>query len=396
MKPVPTRDDKINLILKMLMALMFVTGFLIFVYPFAVDSINNYVDQYRMEKTQKENQEKNKKQQEKLRKKMEVENAKRKQQVPGLGLVEDPFDEAVGNPNQPDRSYYEQHTIGSLFIPKIHVSLPVFDETNYQLLRKGATLLQRTSFPVGGKSTHAVITGHSGLPDKMLFTDLESLKKGDEFYLHIANKKLAYRIESFKTVEPTKLDELALQEGRDIVTLITCTPYMINSHRLLVTGVRVPYPKEAAKAVKKAQNYHKLRLILLMAGIIIFLVLFGYWVWRKVVFYQSKKRLYDLEVYLIDGGIPVPQQKVRLLVKKDPYLVKGKEVIAVSDEKGRLCFDQIPGNVYQLDFLEETAWPKTKAKIWRLKDHRFKILANRKYLMKNKNKGIYTLKKGKV
>lgn len=394
MKPMPTRDDKINLILKILMAAMFVTGFLIFVYPFAVDSINNYVDQYRMEKMQKENQEKNQRQQEKLQKKMEAENAKNKKQVPGLGLVEDPFDEAVGNPDQPDRSYFEGHTIGSIFIPEINVSLPVFDTTNYHLLRKGATLLQGTSFPVGGESTHAVITGHSGLPDKLLFTDLEGLKKGDEFYLHIANKKLAYKIESFKTVEPTALDELVIQEGRDIVTLITCTPYMINSHRLLVTGVRVPYPETAKKAVKKAQNYHKWRLVLLMTGIVSFLGVFGYWVWRKAVFYQSKKHLYNLELYLTANKQAVNGQAVRLLVKKEPYLHLGEEMIAVSDESGCLTFKQIPGGIYHLEFLEDRNWPKVKGKIWRVKDRKFKLSAKGKFLTKNKQSGIYRLEKG--
>ncbi|MGO3607855.1 MAG: class C sortase, partial [Pseudolactococcus laudensis] len=122
-----------------------------------------------------------------------------------------------------------------------HVSLPIFDETNNELLEKGATVLQGTSFPIGGKGTHSVITGHTGLPEKKLFTDLEKLKKGDLFYIEVSGKKLAYRVERFKTVLPTELDSLKIEDSSDLVTLLTCTPYMINTHRLLVTGVRVGF-----------------------------------------------------------------------------------------------------------------------------------------------------------
>ena len=171
-----TKDEKINLILKFAMVILFLVGAAVFSYPFVVDSLNNYIDQQRIEAYQKELQQKNKKDTEALKKKKTAENkemAAKGTSIPGMGIVADPFEENVGHNTSPGREYFAKHTVGAIYIPKINVSLPVFDTTNDVLLDKGATILQGSSFPIGGKSTHSVITGHTGLPEKMLFTDVD-------------------------------------------------------------------------------------------------------------------------------------------------------------------------------------------------------------------------------
>lgn len=384
----PTRDDRINLMLKLLMAVMFLAGFLIFIYPFVVDSVNNFVDQRRMEQMQAEMTKTNRQQAKQRLAQMKKENEKNKTQIPGAGSFDDPFNETQTKAKSPHKEYYIEHTIGAIFIPKINVSLPVFDQTNDVLLDKGATVLQGTSFPIGGTNTHSVITGHTGLPDKKLFTDLERLKKQDQFFLHIENKKLAYSVDRIKVIKPNDLRDLKVQKGRDIATLLTCTPYGINSHRLLVTGQRIPYPEAAAKKIKRTQNYHTYRLVALIAACSLFLVVFGYFVWRKVVFYQSRKKTFDLVFYVAQGGVPKVGASFMLTTHRGKHKVKldGEPVTAVSDEAGKVQFTQIPGNIYHL--VSQQEMPRIKAKVWQLKDKQFKVIARRKFLRKSKTNSI--------
>ncbi|WP_070551462.1 class C sortase, partial [Enterococcus sp. HMSC069A01] len=169
----------------------------------------------------------------------------------------------------------EKHTIGILTIPEINVHLPIFDETNTVLLEKGASLLEGTSYPTGGENTHAVIFSHRGLPQAKLFTDLPKLTLGDSFYIEINGRTLAYQVDQIKMVEPTDTKDLRIEKGQDFVTLLTCTPYMVNSHRLLVRGHRVPYhAKEVQKEVQKVSENKRFFLYgLLAACILIFLLL---------------------------------------------------------------------------------------------------------------------------
>lgn len=134
--------------------------------------------------------------------------------------------------------------LGYINIPKIDVHLPVYHGTSSQVLEKGIGHIEQTSFPLGGVSTHSVLTGHRGMPNAVLFTDLDKIEKGDKFYLHILDEVLAYQVEQIKIVEPQDTGDLRIVEGKDYCTLVTCTPYAINSHRLLVRGVRVPYTGE--------------------------------------------------------------------------------------------------------------------------------------------------------
>ena len=153
--------------------------------------------------------------------------------------------------DEPDEEYMAclniagDEMMGTVEIPKIDIELPIYHTTDEEVLEKAAGHLEGSSLPVGGESTHAVISAHRGLPSASLFTDLDQLEEGDHFLLHILDETLAYEVDKISVVEPEETQDLAVEEGEDLVTLLTCTPYGVNSHRLLVRGHRVPYEAEA-------------------------------------------------------------------------------------------------------------------------------------------------------
>lgn len=129
--------------------------------------------------------------------------------------------------------------MGYVTIPKIQVKLAIYHTVDDSVLQVGVGHLEGSSLPVGGSSTHCVISSHRGLPSAKLFTELDRLKKGDVFYLHVYDRVLAYQVDNIAIVEPTDYGLLEIEEGKDLCTLLTCTPYGINTHRLLVRGHRV-------------------------------------------------------------------------------------------------------------------------------------------------------------
>lgn len=141
--------------------------------------------------------------------------------------------------------------MGSIDIPKISVNLPIYHGTKEEVLSSGAGHVQGTSIPVGGENTHSVLTAHRGLPSSRLFTRLDELVKGDMFFISIQNNTLAYKVSKIKTINPEQVEYLKIEEGKDLVSLVTCTPYGINTHRLVVTGERVPYEKEEYVSIEK-------------------------------------------------------------------------------------------------------------------------------------------------
>lgn len=141
-------------------------------------------------------------------------------------------------------------SLGYITIPKIDVNLPIYNGTSQDVLSKGVGHMEQSSYPLGGVSTHCVLTGHRGLPSAVLFTDLDKLEIGDEFYLHVLDKILAYKVDQIKVVEPNESGDLEIIDGKDYCTLVTCTPYAINSHRLLVRGERTEYKGEQDKQTK--------------------------------------------------------------------------------------------------------------------------------------------------
>lgn len=135
--------------------------------------------------------------------------------------------------------------IGYLEIPKIGVYMPIYHGIDTTVLEKGIGHMPGTSLPVGGKSTHCVLSGHTGLPAAKILTDLDKMKEGDLFYLHVLGRTLAYKVDQIKVVLPEDTDDIKIVEGKDYVTLLTCTPYGINTHRLLVRGERTDYVPDA-------------------------------------------------------------------------------------------------------------------------------------------------------
>lgn len=144
--------------------------------------------------------------------------------------------------------------MGYIEIPKISVRLPVYHGTGEDALQRGIGHLAGTSLPVGGAGTHCVLSGHRGLPTALLFTDLDRLISGDRFYLHVLDETLAYEVDRIAVVEPTEVSDLLPESGADYVTLVTCTPYGVNTHRLLVRGHRVPYVPEETPVITPVQQ----------------------------------------------------------------------------------------------------------------------------------------------
>lgn len=162
-----------------------------------------------------------------------------------------------GGVSAPPLAYAQQLTVGGVMcyvdIPKINVYLPVQHGTGAETLEKSVGHVVGTSLPVGGSSTHAVLSAHSGMASSKLFSDIDQLAVGDMFYIHVLGEVLAYKVDAIHTVLPTDTSRLQIEGGKDYVTLVTCTPFGINTHRLLVRGHRMPYvpEQEATAAAEK-------------------------------------------------------------------------------------------------------------------------------------------------
>lgn len=135
--------------------------------------------------------------------------------------------------------------MGYILIPKISVQLPIYHGTSEDVLEKGVGHIEQTALPIGGEGCHSVLTGHRGLPSALLFTRLDEMKEGDKFYISVLDEILAYEVQQISTVLPYELENLAAVPGEDLVTLVTCTPYGVNTHRMLVQGSRTEYQEEA-------------------------------------------------------------------------------------------------------------------------------------------------------
>lgn len=145
------------------------------------------------------------------------------------------------------------NAIGYINIPKLNVNLPIYHGISESVLQTGVGHLQGTSLPIGGQGTHAVLAGHTGLASNKIFDDLEKLAIGDRFYIYVLNKTLEYEVDDIKVVKPEAVDAIERNPEKDYVTLITCTPYMVNSHRLLVRGVRVEPSDDATSQTSDSQ-----------------------------------------------------------------------------------------------------------------------------------------------
>lgn len=178
--------------------------------------------------------------------------------------------------------------MGYVKIPKINVELPIYHGTSESVLQAGVGHFQGTSLPVGGDSTHTVLTGHRGLPDKTLFTNMDKMEVGDIFYIKVLDETLAYEVDQILTVLPENTEALSIVPGQDYATLVTCTPFAINTHRLLVRGHRIPY-EEANKKEPDTEIKPELSFttkVLIVTIIVIFIGLAG-----AIIYYvRDRKR----------------------------------------------------------------------------------------------------------
>lgn len=146
--------------------------------------------------------------------------------------------------------------MGTIVIPAINIKLPIYHGTSEKILEKGIGHLEGSSLPLGGENTHTVLTGHTGLSNAKLFTDLSEMKEGEFFFLNILGEQLVYQINQIRIVLPADLEELYIKKGKDYCTLVTCTPYGVNTHRLLVRGERV----ENEGILENKRNFEKKRI----------------------------------------------------------------------------------------------------------------------------------------
>ncbi len=166
--------------------------------------------------------------------------------------------------------------MGYIEIPNINISLPIYHGTENAVLQIATGHLEWTSLPVGGTSSHCVISGHRGLPSAKLFTNLDQLKEGDTFVIRVLNEVLTYEVDQIRIVLPVELNDLQIERGKDYCTLVTCTPYGVNSHRLLVRGHRVENESETIRVTSEAIQIEPLivaPIIALPILIVVFVVL---------------------------------------------------------------------------------------------------------------------------
>ena len=163
--------------------------------------------------------------------------------------------------------------MGYIEVPKIDCSLPIYHGTDEGALQIAIGHLEGSSLPVGGKSTHCVLSGHRGLPSARLFTDLDQMEEGDVFVLNVLGRKLAYEVDQIKVVLPDEMSDLEIVQGKDLCTLVTCTPYGINTHRLLVRGHRTKYIEETVVRVQKEAEKKETGIWLLAGGGTVFLII---------------------------------------------------------------------------------------------------------------------------
>lgn len=340
-------DKKVNrnrskLLSNLLVYLLFLIGMLIMLYPFYISALNNYLDEVRVAIYKKETQDHFKDQQ----KKLNQENERLKQA--GLTPGADPFNEAKADGISV--KYYKTHLLGRISLPKINIDMPLFDTTNNDLLEIGATVLNGTSFPLGGESTHSVISAHRGLPNRALFTDLPKLKKGDTFILNVLGKTLAYQVNKIQVVTPDQTNVLKIEPGKDLVTLITCTPYMINSHRLLVTGVRVPYTEQIKKELVQSSHHQLIIRLTMIIGFLLFCLVMIWLLYRVIHGYLLSKQSITLAIRVLDEKNQPYIGRLTLHEKngKKPLVRKKIPVALIPDKTGRYQIDGLPKRVYCL------------------------------------------------
>lgn len=221
--------------------LIFIAGVGVMSYPLVSSVINNIDSRNHVEEYTKTTKQMSSEETLEMLKQAEKYNHSLTNNV----IITDPFDkeayEKIGADYEDALNVDGNGLIGYIDIPKINVYLPIYHGTTEDILAKGAGHLQNTSLPIGGESTHSVISAHTAYPGETFFDYLTDMEEGDEFFVHVLDRVLKYEVDSIKVVLPEETDDLRVVKGEDYVTLLTCTPYSVNTHRLLVRGKRVEY-----------------------------------------------------------------------------------------------------------------------------------------------------------
>lgn len=282
---------KTNLKDKLKFGLIFLVGLLIFSYPMISQKFYEIKADDEIIEFVKQSKEIN---EEEINKRMDLARAYNETLDPSR--LSDPYSKK----EEEARAYYAHmlevnEMIGHVEIPRINQDLPVYAGTSETVLQKGCGHLEGTSLPVGGKSTHTVITAHRGLPEAVLFRYLDQLVEGDIFYFHNIQGTLAYRVDQIMVVEPTNFEAVLVQEGKDYATLLTCTPYMINSHRLLVRGYRIPYQEAIDDGIANTPRFKPdfFQLLLILMPILVFLIIVS--TREKRISLNLRKEVEDIE-----------------------------------------------------------------------------------------------------
>ena len=231
---------------KLIIGIIFLAGLSLLLYPFVANQWNNHRQKQLISSYEQTVSEKDAAHE--IDYDAELQKAKAYNEALLPSILPDSF--AVAQASEEDKTYMDalniagDEVMGIVEIPKINIKLPIYHTTDEEVLKQAAGHLEGSSLPVGGESTHAVISAHRGLPSASLFTDLDQLKKGDHFLIHVLNENLCYEVDKISVVKPEETSSLAVEEGQDLVTLLTCTPYGVNTERLLVRGHRVPYVEQ--------------------------------------------------------------------------------------------------------------------------------------------------------
>lgn len=360
---------------QIIVILIFTVGGLIFTYPFYSNAINYVVDQYRLGQLEKNTQENYDAQ------KAIMEQANEKIRANGITIDHDPFDASLVKKKKLD---LKKHLIGSITIPKINLTVPLFDTLTEEILENGAGILQGTSMPTGGIGNHSVISAHRGLAERVLFRHLDKLENGDVFLIENSGELLAYQVIKTHTVKPEDTEIIQQEIDKDLVSLLTCTPYMINSHRLIVTGERTELTKEMLNSSDKSKNNQKWKEYGVLLGIGTLILLIVLFVIRVVVKGVLSRRRYDFIFYItnLDEKMLTKSFIIYRKGKKKALRREGKQLEVLSNSVGKVVVSNLPGDIYTLACKEKPNNKIGHFGVNKLSQKKMKWLKNSK---KNKN-----------
>lgn len=265
--------ERSSFLINLVLLLILLAGVILLAYPRVSDMWNRYENQQVIDGYQAQVSDLGEDRIQEMKTQAQAYNRNHK-----VNTIEDAFGSIYET--EEDGSYEELLAVGndgqmgSIEIPKLNLSLAIYHGLGEDVLEKGVGHVPGTSLPIGGKGSHAVLAGHRGLPNASLFTDLDQLEVGDFFYIHVLDETLAYQVDQIKTVLPDQCQDLALVSGQDYLTLVTCTPYGINTHRLLVRGVRTAYGEDTADRAVQINPF------LIAGGLVAVLCLLIFLIWR--------------------------------------------------------------------------------------------------------------------